>query len=275
MRIVNLVENTPGAPGCGWAHGLSFYIETDHHRLLMDTGPSDLLVANARALGVDLAAVDTVVLSHGHYDHTDGAPAFAALNPRAKLYLRRGADGAFYSSAGGEPRYIGMDPAILKLDGLTWVDGELRIDGELSLFGGISGRRAWPAGNRRLSRLAGNRHVQDDFSHEQCLVVTEGGRRVLLSGCAHSGILNILDRYRELYGGAPDAVISGFHMKQPTPYTGDEAEVIRETARALARWPGVFYTCHCTSLPAFELMKPILGDRLRYVHSGEEIVLDD
>ena len=271
MRIVNLVENTPGAPGCGWAHGLSFYVETARHRLLMDTGPSDLLVANAKALGIDLRRVDTVILSHGHYDHSDGIPAFATLNPEARVYLRRGADGAFYSSAGGAPRYIGMDPRIAGLDRLIWVDGELILDDELSLFGSVTGRKAWPRGNRKLSRLVGNRHIQDDFVHEQCLVVTDGGRRVLLSGCAHSGILNILDRYRQIYGGAPDAVVSGFHMKQPEPYAENEADLIRETARALARWPGRFYTCHCTSLPAFELMKPILGDRLSYVHSGEEI----
>ena len=59
MKIVTLVENTPGAAGCGYEHGLSFYIETDRHKILMDTGASDLFLENAKKLGIDLAAVDT------------------------------------------------------------------------------------------------------------------------------------------------------------------------------------------------------------------------
>ena len=61
MRIINLAENTEGAAGCGFEHGLCFYIETEHHKLLMDTGQSDLFIKNAEKLGVDLTKVDTVV----------------------------------------------------------------------------------------------------------------------------------------------------------------------------------------------------------------------
>ena len=273
MRIVNLVENTPGAAGCGWAHGLSFYIETPSHRLLMDTGPSELLLDNARTLGIDLTAVDTVVISHGHYDHAGGLPAFAALNPRARVYLRRGAAGAFYSTDGGEssPHYIGMPESAKRLAQAVWVDGELAIDDELFLFGDIPGRRHWPEGNRKLLELRDGRWAQDGFAHEQCLVVRAEGRNVLFSGCAHSGIINILDRYRERFGAAPDAVVSGFHMKKQEGYTPSEEETVRATAREMSRWPCRFYTCHCTGLPACAMMKDILGEQLQYVHCGEAV----
>ena len=66
MRIINLVENEPGSSDCEAAHGLSFYVETENHKLLFDTCPSDLVLLNARKLGVDLTSVDTVILSHGH-----------------------------------------------------------------------------------------------------------------------------------------------------------------------------------------------------------------
>ena len=62
MRIINLVENTEGSTGCGIEHGLSFYIETEQHKLLMDTGQTDLLIKNAEKLGIDLTKVDTVIL---------------------------------------------------------------------------------------------------------------------------------------------------------------------------------------------------------------------
>lgn len=91
------------------------------------------------------------------------------------------------------------------------------------------------------------------------------------SGCAHNGVLNILDRYKELYKSEPDVMVSGFHMMKKTDHTYDEIQNIRNTAYELKRYHTVFYTCHCTGLPAYDIMKEILGGQLHYVHCGEEI----
>ena len=274
MRIVNIVENTQGREECIPAHGLCLYVETGDCRLLMDTGPSALLLDNARALNVDLERVDAVVLSHGHYDHAGGILPFAALNPAARIYLRRGAEGDFWSGSGGPLHAIGMDPGIMALPQLVWQDRDAWIGRHLFLFGGVTGRKFWPSGNRSLFRRIDGQYVQDDFSHEQCLVIRENGKSVLLSGCAHSGILNILERCRLAYGAAPDAVISGFHMmKKSGEYTPEEVDEIRETARELLSWPCAFYTCHCTGMPAFALMKEIMGGRLQYFACGDELVI--
>lgn len=272
VRIVCLVENTPGREACVPAHGLSLYVETEKRRLLLDTGPSGLLVENARALGVDLTRVDAVVLSHGHYDHAGGVAAFAALNPNAPLYARQGAAGDFWSASGGTPHPIGMDPAVTALPQWRWLDREGWIDENLFLFGGVTQRQFWPPGNNKLFRKTAEGLIPDDFSHEQHLVIREKGKSVLLSGCAHNGIVNILHRCREVYGAVPDAVISGFHlMKKSGQHTPEEIEGIRATARALLAWPCVFYTCHCTGLPAFAVMKEIMGDRLRYLPCGDTL----
>ena len=94
MRIINLIENTEGKAGCAAAHGLSFYIETAKHKLLVDLGPSAETLTNAETLGVDLKQIDTVILSHGHYDHSGGILPFAALNPTAAIYLQKTATAA-------------------------------------------------------------------------------------------------------------------------------------------------------------------------------------
>jgi nicotinate-nucleotide pyrophosphorylase (carboxylating) len=167
----------------------------------------------------------------------------------------------------------GIDKAITALPQVRPVRGDLRIDGELFLFAGITGRRFWPQSNLSLRVRRDGQTLQDDFSHEQCLVVSQDGHRVLVSGCAHNGILNILDRYRDLFGGDPDVVISGFHMMKKQPYDCEELDVIDETARELARHNTVFYTGHCTGLPAFERMQTILGEQLRPLHSGVELDL--
>lgn len=271
MRIITLIENTPGAPGCAHEHGLSLYIETDRHTLLLDTGATGAFADNADALGLDLSRVDTVVLSHGHYDHTGGVLRLADRAPAARIYMQRGAGGDFYHG----DRYIGIDKAILTLPNLVLLEGDCRLDEELFLFTGVTGRRFWPQSNLELRAAASDGSlVQDTFSHEQYLVITQGSRRILLSGCAHNGILNILDRYRALFGTDPDGVISGFHMKKATPYTDAEWQTIEETGRALQRYRHTrFFTGHCTGRPAQERLQEILGDQLQPLHSGEPLDL--
>ena len=273
MKILNLIENTEGIPGCLFEHGLCFYVETEKHRLLMDLGPSASVLENAVRLGVDLKTVDTVILSHGHDDHGGGILPFAKLNPNAKIYLQESAFGEYYAARDykPDPDYIGLAPEIRALPQVVPVRGNLKIDEELFLFSGLKGKRDLPVSNGNLRKKEGDRLIPDDFVHEQCLVITERNRHVLFSGCAHNGILNILDRYEELFGGAPDVVISGFHMMKKSAYTEKEQNVICSTAEKLKEYPTMFYTCHCTGLPAYDMMKEIMGGKIAYVHCGESV----
>ena len=275
MRIINLVENTEGASGCGVEHGLCFYIETEKHKLLMDTGQTDLLLENAEKLGIDLTQVDTVVLSHGHYDHGGGILPFAKINLTAKIYVPEAAFGEYYSmNKAGEPHFIGLAKEIQELPQVVTVSTKeeiYRIDDELSLFSGIGSEHAVPSTNQRLKKKTEEGYVQDDFAHEQCLVISEGVKKVLLSGCAHHGILNIMDRYCELFGEEPDFVISGFHMMKKHSYTDEDINMIIDTALALRQYKTVFYTGHCTGVEPYNAMKKLMGNQLHYVHSGDEI----
>ena len=113
MRIVNLIENTPGVPGCSYEHGLSFYIETKKHRLLADSGATDQFLHNAGVLGIDLSTADTMILSHGHYDHAGGIRAFSGMNTDAKIYLRASSGGVYYNMKADGEKYIGIEKEIL------------------------------------------------------------------------------------------------------------------------------------------------------------------
>ncbi|MCR5581924.1 MAG: MBL fold metallo-hydrolase [Pseudobutyrivibrio sp.] len=272
MRIVNLVENTEGDSGCRAEHGLCFYIETKRHKILMDTGQTDLLLENAKKLSVDLSGVDTVILSHGHYDHSGGIVPFSGINNHAKIYVKKDAFGDYYSmSHGPEPKFIGIDSGINELPGLCLIDGTVEIDEELTVFAGIGKNKPWPLTNSLLLKKEAGEMTSDDFTHEQCLRIKQDDKTYLFSGCAHHGILNVLDRYQEIYGCNPDYVISGMHTMRKTGYTEDDISYIKKTAHEMAKTDIKFYTCHCTGVEPFEMMQEIMGEQIHYVHCGDEI----
>ena len=273
MRIVNLIENTPGVKGCLYEHGLSFYIETEKHKILVDAGKSNNYLQNAKLLGIDLTQVDMAFLSHGHYDHSGGLMSFAKMNPDAKIYMQKSAGDNYYHVDPNRVEYIGIDRELMQLDQVCMLEGNLELDEEISIFTDVTGRRLWPKGNLNLKKRSEDGDLQDEFEHEQYLVLSADSKKVLVSGCAHNGILNILEKYRELYGSDPDVVISGFHMMKHSGYTEEDEVIICQIAQELKDTKIQLYTGHCTAEYPFELMKKILGDQLIWVHSGETVEL--
>lgn len=304
MKVINLMEDTAGEAKVYAEHGFCIYLETQKHRILADTGASEKTWENAKKLGVGLDTVDMVFLSHGHYDHSGGILSFAEQNPHAKIYIHARAGYDYFSfpeeislsqkepgcgtsygisqpeKAGlaqkavyGREKYIGIDKKILELPQLVILEKGCRIDQEISVFSEVTARRKWPKSNLRLKRKEGDTYMQDSFDHEQYMVVEAENKKLLISGCAHNGILNILDRFRELYQCDPDVVISGFHMVKKTDYASDEIMLIQDVAKELRKMDTRFYTGHCTGIPAFQMMKEIMGERLGYMHSGDRVQL--
>ncbi len=275
MKITNLIENTEGRPGCAYKHGLSFYVETEKHKLLLDLGPSEETIRNAEVLGIDLSAVDTVVLSHGHYDHSGGIIPFTRVNDKALIYMQDSAVEDYYADDGemAAPRfrYIGIDKTIASLPQVRFLHGDKVIDEELEVFVIHNRSHELPWTNKRLLVRSANGYQRDDFMHEHFLVIRSKGMSVLMSGCAHNGILSILDAYKDKYGKVPDLVVSGFHLMKKTEYNTGEIGEIRAIAKELTNYPTRFVTCHCTGTAAFDVMKEIMGDSLDYVHSGETV----
>ena len=171
MKIVVLMENTAAREDLSAAHGLSLYIETPKHRILMDMGPNDDYLKNAAKLGVDLAQVDIAILSHGHYDHGGGLKAFCQLNDHAKIYVRENAFGDYWSLADGNPHYIGIDQS-LDRSRFVLTGEETVIDEELTLFAAVPDTFGALSASAKLREKAGEEFLPDLFSHEQDLLVT-------------------------------------------------------------------------------------------------------
>lgn len=271
MFVKVLMEDLEVNNGLQFEHGFSVYVETKKNKILVDTGKSELTWSNAEKLNIDLNKIEKVFLSHGHYDHSGGLLSLAKLNPNAKIYMHEKANGDYYSIHDGKEKYIGIDKEISNLKNINLINSEIKIDDEISIFTNASGRREWPQSNLILKKKIDGKLEQDDFIHEMYVVIEEDEKTVLISGCAHNGILNILDRFKEVYNKMPDVVISGFHMMKKDDYTDEEIETIKNIASELSESDTKFYTGHCTSMKAFDLMKPILKDKIEYINAGSKI----
>lgn len=285
MKIAVLVENSPGSLAELMPEfGLSLFIQTRQATVLMDTGASGRFTANAEAMGIDLEAVDWLVLSHGHYDHGGGLETFFQRNRRAKAIVKRGADQHFYGSlmpglpdllhrSGLLTRYIGLDPKVLGRfsERIQWIDAPITLAVGVHVLTTIPRTYPLANGNRNLLVRRDNHFVPDDFDHELLLLMEEDAEAVVFSGCAHSGVLNMLDA---VHSFKPDcrirSVVGGFHLNLPR---SEKMSVSENEARRLAvelgqRVTGVIHTGHCTGNEAFQVMKAKLGPRLHALRTG-------
>lgn len=270
MKIVTLLENTARRPGLRAARGLSLYVETAARKVLFDMGPDASFLENARALGVDLAAVDTAVLSHGHSDHGGGLAAFCAVNSTAKIYLRREALGNYYAVLPGQtPNYIGLPPELESLKDRFVFTGEREDLGDgLTLFSGVEDDKSVRAVAPKLQEKTEAGFRPDGFAHEQHLLIEEDGKAALLAGCGHLGIVNTLRAAGALLGRTPDVVFGGFHLFELKPDAPESLALMDATASALSEGNAIYYTGHCTGDWAYERLKEALGDRLRPMDCG-------
>ncbi len=274
MKVKVLSENTASSEKLGSEHGLSLYIETAAHKILFDTGASGLFAENAGKMGVDLAKVDFAVLSHGHYDHGGGLKTFLGINASAKVYVHRKAFEPHYANRpGGVREYIGLDESLLPEERFVFCKDRYKIDEGLELFSGVRAERLVPSGNADLFMKAGEAYVRDDFEHEQNLIVSENGKTLLIAGCAHNGIVNIIDRFRAERGFYPDYVIGGFHLYNHGTKQSEAPDTVDEIGKILSESRAGYYTCHCTGIESYNRLKAVMGDKIQYISAGDQVTI--
>lgn len=254
MRITVLAENTAKDSTFEAEHGLSLYIETGSIKILFDMGQSDMFLRNAERLGIDIEKVDIAVLSHGHYDHTGGLEAFLNINKTAPVYLSKFAFEPHYN---GTEKYIGMNLNLMDNPRLIFTEDFTEIAEGITLHSCNNAEQKFHLGSFGLTEKKEDSFIPDDFRHEQYLLIEEEGKKILISGCSHKGILNIVNWFDA------DILVGGFHFsKLPLD------DKLKGYATYLDGFATEFFTCHCTGTEQYEFMKKHMKS-LFYIKAGD------
>lgn len=280
LRLTVLVEDSASLekPDLIAKHGLSFLIETSvagvDSRVLMDTGPPpDIALQNADMIGADIQQLDAVAISHGHYDHMGGllevlrrtcrptpvvahpllfSPKFT-LNPNLK-FIGPGFDQTSVTAAGGI---------------LLFARNPVKIASGVMTSGEVARQTAFEKAEG-FWKVEDGCFVQDAIIDEQALLINvKNNGLVVITGCAHSGIINTL-KHAKKTSGIDDlcAVVGGFHLARA------DDNRIQATIEELVRMdPKSVFPCHCAGTKATHRLVSSFADDCRPIRTGDVIVL--
>ncbi|MBO7247143.1 MAG: MBL fold metallo-hydrolase [Bacteroidaceae bacterium] len=272
MIITSVIDNESR---CNLAaeHGLCLHIALNKGtNILFDTGKSELFASNAAILGLDIADVDIAVISHGHYDHGGGLKTFLQQNSKAPVYIHSKAFEPHYSLKDEGLKYIGLDRSLQSSEQLVFCNVNTKINSELILFSNICTDYPRPSGNRLL--FGPDKDSYDTFPDEQNLLITEGCNTILIAGCAHQGILNILKSATLLKGVPPTHVFAGMHLIKSGLTHEDERKAVESLANNLLEYNStIFYTMHCTGMEQYNMLKQVMNNKIEYLFCGNNIAL--
>jgi len=270
VRITTLSENTAGRPGVLAEWGLSILVEADDLKILMDTGPSISVPYNASVLGIDLSLIDKIVLSHGHYDHTGGLREVLARTGKVEVIAHPDIFAAKYARYGEQARYVGIPFSREAMEALAaftlsrepvWITADIMTTGEIPMVS------PYEEIDPPLCVKQGGKLVPDPLWDDRALIIRTDDGLVVITGCAHRGLINTLYHARELTGvDVVHTVVGGTHL-----ILASEERVLL-TAAALREF-GVqrLGVSHCTGIRAAMMLAREFGDIFFFNNTGTQI----
>jgi len=264
MKITILAENTANA-GFKPEFGFSAFVEFNGKKLLFDTGASGLFIENAGKLGIDLSKTDFVVLSHGHWDHADGLPHLLTEFDTGKMRFIAHPDIFARKYSQAKKRWLAMpvskETAEASFNECLFSKKAHEFTEGVVFLGQVP--RSYEGDVTRKIPM-GETVIEDPLWDDSALVFKTQKGVVLLTGCSHSGILNLAkaaERFGHVY-----SIIGGFHLGNASEERLDKIISEFKKMRIEELRPG-----HCTGEHAIDRMEKELG--ARRITTGEVIIL--
>lgn len=264
MRIITLIENFVNGGNLQAENGLSLYIETDKQKILFDTGQSGLFIHNAKKMGIHIEDIESLVLSHGHYDHTGGLYPFLEKNSTAKIYAKRN---IFVPKYNGKTRFIGtpFQEELLK-NRIIYVDSITEIAENIFIMPDIPTHQTVDTNFKGLFRKRDKAFIPDVFDDELFMVIKQNDKINIITACSHRGITNICTTATNYFKLPIALILGGFHMKECSV-----EQYVHITHYFRIMQPESIGACHCTGLDKFADLHRECETHLFYNYTGNKI----
>ncbi|MGE5398520.1 MAG: MBL fold metallo-hydrolase [Chitinophagales bacterium] len=267
VEIAVLIENTTPVPGLCGEYGLGILVKVDNHGILFDTGLDDGLVKNMKFMRIDPDEIEKIVISHGHFDHTNGLlSVLEYLGPR-DIYLHSEAMLPKYIGKGEHKKEIGI-PEITTIESRG---GRLVTNSEpLELMPGVFLSGSIPRTND-FEDTGGpffierkQQEIPDLMEDEQALIIDTDNGLVIISGCAHAGMINTLSYARQLTGkNKIRAWVGGTHL-----ISASQERILKTIEMLRAYDVESIVVAHCTGFKPTAIMVQELGERVIKAETG-------
>lgn len=219
LKITIIVDNISSDPGLLSEHGLSLWIEADTRRILFDTGQSEILIHNAQKLGIDLSTADTLILSHGHYDHTGGVAALLRFNPAFTVYAHPGIFVTRFSKqSDGSMKPVGIPAESLSAltgvsDQIRWINKPKLLSDDIWITGPVPRNNTFEDTGGAFYFDTEAKAV-DPIADDLSIWFRTVKGLCVVTGCCHSGIVNTLSYIQSIEKNAQiDTIIGGMHLR--------------------------------------------------------------
>lgn len=266
MKIVTLIENQVNRAGLVGEHGLCLYLETGNKKILFDCGQSDAFLKNAKVLGINILEIDTVIISHGHYNHVGGLPAFLDLNSHAKVLIKEEALFPKYSQ-GKKLRApaVNLKPYEKRFE---YVKAVMEVDEGVFIMPNIPIADPVDVNFQKGKVMVGDILQDDEFQDEMFIAITRKNKLSVISGCSHRGITNILREAKANFDLPVKLILGGIHFKE---FSAEQYVNITYYLNKIE--PETIAVCHCTNMQKYADLAGDCNAKIVYNATGSSIRL--
>lgn len=262
VKLTVIIDNYVLGSGLKAEHGWSILIEEGRERILFDCGQTSQVIENAKALNINLDSIDKIILSHGHYDHTGGLlDILKAINKSINVYAHPDIFEEKYISENNnlKKRYIGIpkQKSIFEENGAKFILNKepIRLNHHIYLTGQIPRVTSFEKVEKDFLKKINSEFVHDEIYDDNSIVIDTPKGLILILGCAHSGVINIIERTIEITGKDSFlAIIGGFH------FMDKDDDYVNKTMKRLKNYKiGLVSPTHCSGINSLKYFAENFG----------------